>query len=495
MLFELLSAMVINPDVDKLNLVADANVQTKTLTQQVAEKKATRQSLTQAFVFPEDNPTKIFYYEEIEKRYEKHAKDVVEDFSKRKDNPDEFLKWVDLPAEQLKKDGKNISHLDEIYEQAYTLKSRKNKVERPLVVLGIGGSKHTAEFLLNLYGVGNKGKVYFYSDIDPISFKNFLEEVKLPVQDLNFLVVSKSGTTFETKDSFIRFENMLVDYYKKSGLKESKAKSEAQKHFAICTDKKSTEKNLRGKIGLKNGKNNHYIKELYIHDGVGGRFSMFDDAGLFAIAYAGVEQNSAKKMLESADNVSKKCLRSRILENPAMRSVAFSRFAEDFGYKIKQQQFFGRMFENGGENWIKQLYYESLKDFNFNATKAPDSMHYASEGFFFPENRNKYHVVMTVLAPEISENYEKYVLAILKSYSEKSPMIMEILDVENGAVKPESIGTYVQTKHFETVYLGMMRRDKLLSKKTKLPEILQPNVEVYKNKFKPQSLYELTPGQ
>ena len=35
----------------------------------------------------------------------------------------------------------------------------KNNTNRPLVVLGIGGSKHTAEFLLNMTGVGNKGKV------------------------------------------------------------------------------------------------------------------------------------------------------------------------------------------------------------------------------------------------------------------------------------------------------------------------------------------------
>lgn len=495
MLIELLSAMMINPDVDKMNLIAEAKPQ-KTVVSQVVKLGETKKykNLTQAFVIQEDNPTKIYYFDEIEKRYGQIVSDVVKDFSKRKNNTSEFLRWVDLPTQQLSKNN-GKSHLDEIYEQANELKSRKNDVERPLVVLGIGGSKHTAEFLLNMNGVGNKGKVYFYSDIDPISFENFIQEVNRPVQDLNFLVVSKSGTTFETKDGFIRFENSLINYYKKSGMSDKEAVAEAQKHFALCTDKTPNSKNLRGKIGLKNGKDNNYIKELYIHDGVGGRFSMFDDAGLFAIAYAGVPKEKAVRILKSAEDTSKKCLSTKLSENTTMRNVVFSRFAEDFGYTLKQQQYFGRIFEGGGENWIKQLYLESLKDFEFSATKAPDSMHYASEGFFYPQNRNKYHVVMTVMSPKISANYEKYVSAILKSYAEKSPVIMEILEVEGGAIKPESIGAYVQSKHFETVYLGMLRRKALLSKNEKLPEVFQANVEVYKNKFKPNSPYELAPGK
>lgn len=497
MLFELMSAMMINPDVDKLNLIAEAKPQNnKTVVSQSVElaKLNKNKSLTQAFVIQEDNPTKVFYFNDIEKKYEPLVGKVVKDFSARKNNTSEFLKWVDLPAEQLaKRNGK--SHLDEIYTQANELKSRKGNVERPLVILGIGGSKHTAEFLLNMNGVGNKGKVYFYSDIDPVSFENFLAEINRPVQDLNFLVVSKSGTTFETKDSFIRFENLLIDYYKKSGMSDSQAISEAQKHFALCTDKTPNSKNLRGKIGLKNGKDNNYIKELYIHDGVGGRFSMFDDAGLFAIAYAGVSKDNATRILKSANEMSKKCLSTKLIDNPAMRSAIFSRFAEDYGYTLKQQQYFGRIFEGGGENWIKQLYLESLKDFNFNATKAPDSMHYASEGFFFAQNRDKYHVVMTVMSPTISKNYEKYISAILKSYAEKVPVEMEILDIENNAIKPESIGAYVQAKHFETVYLGMLRRNTILEKSEKLPEVFQSNVEVYKNKFKPNSPYELAPGK
>lgn len=492
MLFELLASAMINPDVNKMNLIAVTNTKTNIATVKTAT--AVKWPYTQSYLTPMKNKTPYANFYEVTKHYASDMSTVVKDFKARKNDTKQFLKWVDLPTEQMTVHGTK-SHLDEIYEQATELKSRKDKVDRPLVVLGIGGSKHTAEFLLNMNGLGNKGKVYFYSDIDPISFSNFLKEVNHPVQDLNFLVVSKSGTTFETKDAFTRFENMLVEYYQKHGLNEAQAKTKAQSHFAICTDKTATKANLRGKIGHKNGKDNSYIKELYIHDGVGGRFSMFDDAGLFVNAYAGFPKAKAVRMLKSAEKMSGFCLNENASDNPAGLAAIFNVYSRDYGYKLTQQQYFGHLFETSGENWIKQLYLESLKDFDFVSSKAPDSMHYASEGFFYPQNRDKYHMVMTIMTPDISENYRKYVSAVLVSYLETAPVGLEILEVENGAIRPEAIGEYVQSKHFETVYTGMLRRQVAITNTEKLPEVFQPHVEVYKNKFKPNSKFELAPGK
>ena len=162
-----------------------------------------------------------------------------------------------------------------------------------------------------------------------------------------------------------------------------------------------------------------------------------------------------------------------------------------------QQQYFGKLFDGAGENWAKQLYLESLKDFDFAVGKAPDSMHYATEGHFSPQNRDKYNTIMTVMSTDISANYEKYIGAIAKTYSETTPLKVEVLAVEGNAIKPEAIGEYIQTKHFETVYMGILRRNVLTAsfETEKLPEILQPSVETYKNKFKPGSPYELNPGQ
>lgn len=457
----------------------------------------------QEFRMPQQNDTKFNSFDDVVAKYEPKMQNVIVDFNERKDQDGQFLKWVALPANQLKINDRGVSHLDEIYVQAQSLKARKNPdgTERPLVVLGIGGSKHTAEFLLNMNGEGNKGKVMFYSDIDPLSYNNFIAETGKNLKELNFLVASKSGTTFETADGFKRFENALIEEYKKDGLSDNDAKLEAQKHFAICTDAKATDKNLRGKIGSKNGEDNNYIKELYIHDDVGGRFSMFDDAGLFTIAYAGVPKDTSVRILKAAAQTSEKMTNpENIKDNNAAKSAIFNVFSRSYGYKPIQQQYFGRIFEGGGENWAKQLYLESLKDFDFMIGKAPDSMHYGTEGQYNPKNRKSYNTVMTIMDPAISSNYMTYTKAIAQTYNETTPLKMEILEVEGNKIKPEAIGEYIQTKHFETVYMGMLRRETSTSllkghegKPEKLPEVVQPSVETYKNKFK-QGEYKLNIG-
>ncbi len=470
MLLEILGMAMINPTLDNmenLDRIAYENKHIKTI-------EVVKDNYSGEYDFPHrfDNFNK--YYSE----HETEIKNVIEDFNSRKMKNEQYLKWVSLPQEQLK------GHLTEIYSQANKLKMRKDKIDRPLVVLGIGGSKHTSEFLLNMTGYNDKD-VYFYSDIDPLSFDNFIKSTKVGIQNLNFLVVSKSGQTFETQDAFKRFEQELIDYYIANGVRPKDARVKAQQHFAICTDKFAKEENLREQVR----NNPNYIQNLYVHDGVGGRFSMFDDASLFVLAYAGVPQSYTTRILQAAQKVSNKSTDpSDIQNNIAMKNAMFNAYSRSKGHKILYQQYFGRFFEQGGENWGKQLYLESLKDFDYMASKAPDSMHYATEGLYNHVNRKNYYVVMTTIDPNVSTNYKHYTAAIKDTYTQENPLILETLAVEGDSIKPEAIGEYIQTKHFETVYTGCMRR--ALNKHHKndiyiqYPEVMQFNVELYKKKFK-----------
>lgn len=470
MLLEILSMAMINPTFDSmenLDRIAYENKHIKTV-EVVNDNYSGEYSI----------PYKRANFDSFYSSHKSEMAKVISDFNSRKLKDEQYLKWANLPQEQLK------GHLNEIYSQANKLKMRKDKVNRPLVVLGIGGSKHTAEFLLNMTGFNDKD-VYFYSDIDPLSFNNFIKNTKVGIQNLNFLVVSKSGKTFETQDSFKRFEQELIDYYVANGYRPKDARSEAQKHFAICTDKFAKEDNLKEQVR----NNPYYIQNLYIHDGVGGRYSMFDDAGLFVLAYAGVPYDFTARILKSAQNVTNKyCDENNLDTNIAMKNAMFNIYSRNKGHKILYQQYFGRFFEQGGENWAKQLYLESLKDFDFVASKAPDSMHYATEGLYKHENRKNYYVVMTRIDPKVSTNYNHYTVAIKDTYAEENPVVVETLAVEGDSIKPEAIGEYVQSKHFETVYTGCLRR--ALNKHYKndvyiqYPEVMQYNVELYKNKFK-----------
>ncbi|MBO5737884.1 hypothetical protein J6R97_00935 [bacterium] len=465
-------------------------------------KRVSFNGYKQVIKLPEQNKTSFKNFNEVITSYEKPMKNVINEFNTRKNIDGQFLKWVELPKNQLKKNSDGVSHLDEIYYQARLLKSNTNSdgSVRPLVLLGIGGSRHTAEFLLNMNGEGNTGKVLFYSDIDNGSFNNFVRKNGGDVKKLNFLVASKSGTTFETADGFKRFENALIDSYKKEGLSEEDAILKAQSHFAICTDAKATEKNLRGKIGDKNGERNNYIKELYIHDDVGGRFSMFDDAGLFVLAYANVPKETTARILKSAANTSEKLTKTdNINENTAAKSAIYNVFSRDNGFTLIQHQYFGDVFEGGGENWSKQLYLESLKDFDYMVGTAPQSMHYATEGQFNPANRTSYNTILTIKGQDGKNNYATYTDAIAKTYNETTPLQLEVLEVvgEGEKIKPETIGEYIQSKHFETVYMGMLRRETANIKNDMnkpLAEVVQPSVETYKNKFK-EGKYQLKVGE
>ena len=423
--------------------------------------------------------------------FENDAKKVIWDFQDRAGKKGQFLNWVDLPNEQLKPNSKGISHVDEIYAQVKQLK--KQSGDYPLVVLGIGGSKHTNETLLNLAGVGNKGKVYFYSDIDSLSKSNFAKEIGGDLSKANYLVVSKSGTTFETKDAFMRFQDSV-----EKSMKGFNKKAKAEKHFAIATDATAKGMNLRNAIGHKNGDFNNYIKELYIHDDVGGRYSVFDDPGIFVLAYAGVDKDTTNKILEGARSMSTFAQHTRIQQNPAIKSAIFDVYSHKVGNNITVQQAFGHVFEGGFENWSKQLYLESLKDFDFHVGKAPDSMHYASENHFKDDRRSSYNTVMTTmnLDPEKDPNYTKYIGAIAEEYNQTTPLTIEKLDVnEKGTgIDARTIGQYMQAKHFETVYKGMLRRQVNGEAQPEvLPEVLQPNVEKYKNRFK-EGQFKLEPG-
>ena len=149
-------------------------------------------------------------------KYSSKTSEFVKEFSSRANKEGKFLNWVNLPQEQVKR-------LDDIYALASKLKSQTG-VEK-LSVMGIGGSKHTVEHMLGINGLNiNSDKIYFYSDVDSISFARFLEKLGNDVLSSNYLIASKSGSTFETKDGFLRIQKMVEDAYIAQGQSVEEAK-------------------------------------------------------------------------------------------------------------------------------------------------------------------------------------------------------------------------------------------------------------------------------
>ena len=169
--------------------------------------------------------------------YSAKVSEFVKEFSSRANQKGQFLNWVNLPQEQAKR-------VDEIYSLADKLKAQTGA--KKLSVMGIGGSKHTVEHMLSINGLNVcHDVVEFYSDVDSASLERFLYRLGNDVTTSNFMIASKSGSTFETKDGFLRVLDMLIDAYKAQGKSQEEAEKLAHKHFIAVTDGNAEKSELR----------------------------------------------------------------------------------------------------------------------------------------------------------------------------------------------------------------------------------------------------------
>ncbi len=404
-------------------------------------------------------------------KYSSRINEFVNEFSSRANKSGQFLNWVNLPSEQLKR-------VDEIYSLASKLKSATGASR--LSILGIGGSKHTVEHMLSINGLNvNRTDIEFYSDIDSASFSRFLYRLGNDVTSSNYLIASKSGSTFETKDGMLRIWDMLIESYKSQGKSDDEAKSLANKHFIAVTDGNSEKSELR-----RTSDANGWLGKLYIHDDVGGRFSAFDDHALFALAYAGMAKEDMITMLKSAQSVSSESLSSEWDSNIALQEGIFWADAKSKGIDASVHQYMGAIFENT-VYWHAQMQNESVKDTLKQVAKVPDAMHHSAEAHFNPDNKLVFALTVPSDNGVCRENSDSYIDALSKSYSVTGSFFLETVETKGMGLTPESAGRLTQLRAFATVYQEIVTR---IMNGQSFPEVLdsvlQPHVEFYKKNLK-----------
>lgn len=399
---------------------------------------------------------------------------VIDEFSKRANQPGQFLNWVNLPENQ-------ILRLDDIYSMADKLKSQTGA--EILTVLGIGGSKHTVENMLSLNGLNINGdKILFYSDVDSVSFARFMTRLGNDVTKSNYMVASKSGSTFETKDGFLRIKKMLEDAYIAKGNSLEEAKKLTAKHFIAVTDKNSDKSELR-----RTSNSEGWLGDLFIHDDVGGRFSALDDHSLFTLAFAGMKKEDMKSMLASAQKMSEIAMMKDSSKNMSYAQASFWALDKSEDIKTSVHQYLGSMFESTA-NWHAQMQNESIKDTLKQIAKVPDAMHHSSEAHFNPANSFAFALTVPVDKGIARENAEGYIGALSKSYSNAGPYFCEHVETSSLGLTPESAGALVQARAFATVYQEIIEKTmNSVSMPEVLESVLQPHVEVYKKNLKPQA--------
>lgn len=404
-------------------------------------------------------------------KYSSKISEFVNEFSSRANKKGQFLNWVNLPQEQAKR-------VDEIYSLADKLKAQTNA--KKLSVMGIGGSKHTVEHMLSINGLNVRhDAVEFYSDVDSVSLERFLYRLENNVLESNFLIASKSGSTFETKDGFLRVLQMLIDAYKAQGKSQEEAEKAAHKHFIAVTDANAEKSELR-----RTSNEQGWLGDLFIHDDVGGRFSAFDDHALFTLAYAGMKKEDMIEMLNAAQEVSTESLTADLDVNTALKEGIFWADAKMNGIAASVHQYMGSLFENT-VYWNAQMQNESVKDTLKQIAKVPDAMHHSAEAHFNPANK----LVFALTVPQDNgvcrENAESYIDALTKSYTVTGAFFLETVKTQGMGLTPAAAGTLTQLRAFATVYQEIV--EKIMSG-TSFPEVLdsvlQPHVEFYKKNLK-----------
>lgn len=404
-------------------------------------------------------------------KYSSKISEFVNEFSSRANKKGQFLNWVNLPSEQAKR-------VDEIYSLAEKLKNQTGA--KKLSVMGIGGSKHTVEHMLSINGLNIRhDAVEFYSDVDSISLERFLYRLENNVLESNFLIASKSGSTFETKDGFLRVLNMLIEAYKAQGKSQDEAEKAAHKHFIAVTDANAEKSELR-----RTSNEQGWLGDLFIHDDVGGRFSAFDDHALFTLAYAGMKKEDMVEMLNAAQEISTESLTADLDINTALKEGIFWADAKINGIAASVHQYMGSIFENT-VYWHAQMQNESVKDTLKQIAKVPDAMHHSAEAHFNPANKFAFALTVPQDNGVCSENAKSYIDALTKSYTVTGAFFLETAKTSKMGLTPAAAGALTQLRAFATVYQEIV--EKIMSG-TSFPEVLdsvlQPHVEFYKKNLK-----------
>jgi glucose-6-phosphate isomerase len=385
---------------------------------------------------------------------EQEAIKAVNDIGSRAGKSGQFLNWIDvLPKNQLNNINAIYNLADEAKKDGFT----------DLAILGIGGSRHTTEAMLKM--LGEDSHIHFYSGIDPESFKRFVSSLDL--NKTKFLVVSKSGGTLETTVAYENAKKLLQEKFNTQDVSD---------RFIAMTDQSNEKSKLRQIVD----KGDIKLSGL-VHDDVGGRFSIFDDATLFTMAYSGVNKETAKKMLEASIKAQEEFLTSDFANNEALQLAVFNADSALQGRKKHFVEYFGDAFE-GATLWEKQMKNESLKSrISTDTNIGPGYLHYNAESDLDPNNKDSFYTFVYVKTSDKATN--ALMNGAMKAYKAQHPVSEIVLK----DLSPESVARFIELKHFETLYTGNILRQKeglTTPLNEPMPEVIQPNVEIYKKEVK-----------
>jgi len=412
-------------------------------------------------------------------KYGSNVQADLANLQKRIGKPGQYLNWIGhLQKDQLKR-------VDEIYTLADKMK--RDGGNGKLGLIGIGGSRHTVEAVLDLTGLS--GKVEFLAGTDPVSIKDFMKKLG-DLTKANIMVASKSGGTLEPNHGFKEVQKAFINISANQLQKEFPGKltrSEARElvrdglndSITVITDKDPAKSQLR-KLADKKG-----YKSGIIHDDCGGRFGAFDDHALVALAYSGMKKGDMVRMLKASAKAQEKFMSPDLSQNLAAQKAMFTVYNVLSGKTSHYNHMFGDRFE-GATKWNTQKVRESIKaQHDQTDYVGPAYLHYAAESDLDKANKHSFYTITSIdnKKPEF-KTYRAITNGVENAYAGQHP----VAQVKMKGFTPEDIGEFIELNHMETIHTGMLLRSAQGKEHPPLneaiPEVLQPNVEIYKKEVK-----------
>src|SRR6056297_1070493 len=233
-----------------------------------------------------------------------------------------------------------------IRELKETAEELKDRFEN-FVVLGIGGSAlgNTAlqtainDRYYNLFSEARDGypRLFISDNVDPSGISSLLE--KLDPEKTLFNVISKSGSTAETMSQFLLARKIVAG---------AVGEDKVGEHFIATTSRDS---GYLIEISAREG-----MKQFYIPDNVGGRFSVMTPVGLLSAAFTGID---LEKLLAGAAYMDKIINERDFWDNPVLLNSVLHYLAFKRGKVMSVMMPYSDKLKDFAD-WYRQLWAESL---------------------------------------------------------------------------------------------------------------------------------------
>ncbi len=368
----------------------------------------------------------------LESSYEDKAKQVQAQLVAEAQNDSS---WINLPAKLLQ-DGS----VDRVYESIGDFK-KAIPGKKHLIFVALGNPANADEAAKAL-GLGDN--VTYCCAVREGNIKHAIQKAGGNLEQIQVMISSKSGTTFESNATYQLLQKQFEEYYKSEGKTGEDLKEAVAKHFLCLTDKNPSAK-------LKKEAIERGYKTI---DCVDNLASGFGDLAydLPLLAYAGLSKKDAVKMLEAARDITKEVLTNAPDNNLAARIAMFDKAARDNG--ATKEQFIFHDSEVDLSNTIAQLYRESLRKVNLELNTYPRSAHSGLQSAIDTELNGQSVNIITNVIPvgadktQEAERLENAHIQNAGSEGHWQKTLGFELSEDGSGIKPEVLGEFLMLKSF-----------------------------------------------